>query len=216
MTTAGLQALAFFTMLIDHLGYCFFPGAPVLRAVGRLSFPIFAFLLSEGFVHTRDLKKYLGRLLFFAVVSEAPYQLMIYRQLGFGMKNILFALFVSLLVLWCVKKGGPWLFGAAGLVVFAQIGGLSYGAYGVLLCVCFYVFREKRPLGLLCLVALTLLYCAQHHSLFQVWAVLAAVPLFFYNGQRGRRAPKYLLYILYPVHLALYAGIWFLQNPGNL
>lgn len=213
MTSAALQWLALVTMLIDHAGCVFFPGTPALRAVGRLSFPIFAFLLSEGFAHTRDLKKYALRLFLFAVIAEAPYQLMIYRRLlGPGMHNILFALLLCLGALWCIQKGGAWALGAVGLAVLAQAGGFSYGAYAVALAAGFYLTRRQRPAGMLWLAACTLLYCAYHHSLFQIWAVFAAIPLLLYNGQRGRRAPRYLFYVLYPAHLAVFAGIYFLQR----
>lgn len=211
MTSAALQALAFVTMLIDHIGLCFFPHVPALRAVGRLSFPIFAFLLSEGFVHTRGLKKYAARLFVFAALSEVPYQLMInHRVVGPRMSNILFSLLLCLGALWCVRQGGPWLWGAPALAVLAQAGGFSYGAYAVLLAVSFYLTRDKRPIGMLCLCVCTLLYCAYRHSLFQIWAVFAAVPLLLYDGRRGRRAPRYLLYILYPAHLAVLAAVYFL------
>lgn len=213
MSSAALQIFAFLTMLIDHVGYVFFPGVPALRAVGRLSFPVFAFLLSEGFAHTRDLKKYAARLLVFAAIAEVPYQLMInHRLVGFRLSNILFSLLLCLGALWCAKRGGPWMLGAAGLAVLAQAGGFSYGAYAVLLAVSFYLTRGKRPLGMLCLAVWTLGYCAYHHSLFQIWAVFAAVPLLLYNGEKGRRLPRYTLYILYPAHLAVLAGLYFLQK----
>lgn len=213
MTSAALQWFAFFTMLVDHAGYTFFPGLPVLRAVGRLSFPIFAFLLGEGFAHTSDLKKYACRLLVFACIAEVPYQLMIYHRLvGPRAGNILFALLLSLGALYCVKQGGAWYAGAAGLMVLAQVGEFSYGAYGVALVVLFYLTRGKPWAIPLVLTGCTLLYCWQHHSLFQVWAILAAVPLVLYNGQRGRRAPRYLLYILYPAHLTLFSALYFLQR----
>lgn len=213
MTSAALQWLAFFTMLIDHMGYTFFPSLPVLRAVGRLSFPIFAFLLSEGFAHTSNLKKYAARLLFFALLAEIPYQLMIYHRLiGLRPSNILFALLLSLGALCCARRGGPWYLGVPALALLAQAGGFSYGFYGVLLVVLFYVFRGRRWAIPLVLASCTLLYCAYHHSLFQIWAIFAAVPLLFYNGQRGRRAPRYLLYILYPAHLAVLVCLYFLQR----
>lgn len=213
LTSAALQWLAFFTMLTDHIGYTFFPSLPVLRAVGRLSFPIFAFLLSEGFTHTRSLEKYAGRLFCFGCIAELPYQLMLYhRFVGFRFSNILFALLLSLGALYCARRGGPWLLGAGALAVLAQAGGFSYGAYGVLLAVLFYSTRGKRWAIPLALTGCTLLYCWYHHSLFQIWAVFAAVPLLLYNGERGRRAPRYLFYALYPAHLAVLASLYFLQK----
>lgn len=210
MTSAALQWLAFFTMLIDHVGYTFFPGLPVLRAIGRISFPIFAFLLSEGFVHTASVEKYAARLLIFAVISEIPYQFVLYHRLvGFRLSNILFALLLSLLALCCVKRGGSWPLAVIPIAAFAQVAGFSYGGYGVALVVAFYLTRRNRSAMVLSLAACTLLYCIAHQSFFQIYAILAAVPLLFYNGQRGHRAPRYLLYILYPTHLILLALGWF-------
>ncbi len=214
MSSAVLQWVALATMVVDHVGYVFFPGVPLLRAVGRISFPIFAFLLAEGFTHTRDLKKYAARLAAFAVVAEAPYQLMIYGRLvpGPPVRNILFALLLSLGALWCARQGGLWLLGAAAAGAAAQAGGFSYGAYGVAIVVLFYLTQERRWLGMVCLCACTALYCWYHESLFQVWAVLAAVPLLCYNGRRGRRPPRYFFYIFYPAHLAVLVGLRFLQR----
>ena len=209
MTSAALQWIAVLAMAVDHVGYLLFPEIPLLRAFGRISFPIFSFLLAEGFRHTSDRKKYALRLAVFAVLSELPYELFLYgpERLGtlFPMKNILFSLLLAFGALWCAERGGGFFFGAALLALGAELGGFSYGAYGVALPLCFYfcsrafLGEEKNEdagwkRGLLAaalLTACTVLYCAAHGSMFQIWAVFAAVPLFFYNGKRGRRMPRY-------------------------
>lgn len=223
MTSAILQCIAVVTMLIDHigyeLGYRWFPGLPtdVLRAIGRLSFPIFAFMLAEGFIHTSNRKKYALRLLVFGLVSEVPYQffanLANWQRVSFPTwGNIFFELLLILGALWCVEKGKFWLAGAAALAVLAEVGGFMYGAYGVLIAVGFYVFRERRWAGLLTLVACTVLYCVWHGSMFQLYAIAAAVLLYFYNGKRGERLPKYFCYGFYPVHLLLLSGMYWLVS----
>ena len=208
MTSAALQWVALLTMAVDHVGYALFPEVPALRAVGRLSFPVFAFLLAQGFAHTSNLKKYTLRILAFAVAAEVPYQLFLYGGLVvFPASNILFALALALGALWCVQQGGAGWLGAAGFMVMAQLGGFSYGAYGVALAVLFYLTRKKRALIPVVLTACTLLYCAYRHSLFQIWAIGAAVPLFLYNGERGHRLPRYFLYIFYPAHLCVLVAV---------
>lgn len=219
MTSAALQWIAVLAMAVDHVGYLLFPEIPLLRAFGRISFPIFSFLLAEGFRHTSDRKKYALRLAVFAVLSELPYELFLYgpERLGtlFPMKNILFSLLLAFGALWCAERGGGFFFGAALLALGAELGGFSYGVYGVALPLCFYfcsrafLGEEKNEdagwkrglLAAVLLTACTVLYCAAHGSMFQIWAVFAAVPLFFYNGERGRRMPRYFFYVFYPAHL---------------
>ena len=120
MTSAALQWLALVAMLIDHLGYLFFPGIPLLRAVGRLSFPIFAFLLAEGLAYTANVKRYALRLWAFAVFSEVPYQLFTYGRLAvLPWHNVMFELLLMLAAAWLAQRGGWGFLGAAGIAVGA-------------------------------------------------------------------------------------------------
>ena len=218
MTSAALQCIAVVTMLVDHIGYeigyRFFPGLPtdLLRAIGRLSFPIFAFMLVEGFLQTSSRKKYVLRLTIFALISEIPYRLFTvlgnWSRVGFPTwENIFFELLLIFGALWCVQRGKLWRLGAAALALLAEAGGFMYGAYGVLIAVGFYVFRQRRWAGMLALVACTALYCLYQGSMFQSYAVFAAVPLYLYNGQRGQRLPRYFCYGFYPVHLLVLVGL---------
>ncbi len=207
MTSASLQLIALCTMLVDHVGLSLFPGVFWLRWIGRLSFPLFLFLLAEGFVHTSSRRKYALRLGLFAVISEAPYQFLISAVYGGGWQlpcqNVFFELLMAFFAMWCVERGGVWLLGAGSAVLVAECLGMDYGGYGVLLAICFLLFRGNRWGVALSLAACTGLYCVAHGSWVQAWALLAAIPMALYNGQRGKRLPKYTLYVFYPVHLAL-------------
>lgn len=209
MTSAALRWLAVLTMVADHVGFRLLPGMPLLRGVGRLSFPVFAFLLAEGLAHTRDVKKYALRLGVAAVVSEVPYQLFTYGRLAvLPWHNVMFELLLMLAAAWLVKQGPLGLLGAAGIAACAQAGGFMYGVYGVALAVCFTLARKKRWVQAACLTVCTVAYCLSHGSLFQIWAVFAAVPLLFYNGQKGKAGPRYFFYVFYPAHLLALYVIW--------
>ena len=214
MTSAVLQCIAVVTMLVDHLGYELFPSADWMRMIGRLSFPIFAFMLAEGFVHTSQRKKYVLRLAAFAVVSEVPYQLFARHALWRipPWSNIMFALLLAFFALWCVERGRLWYEGAVAAVAAAEALGFMYGGYGILLAMAFYIFREKRWAAMASLAALTVIHCLYSASWFQVWAIGAAVPLFFYNGQKGQRLPRYFCYAFYPVHTLAIYGLYLLQK----
>ena len=91
INTFTLKLIAILSMTIDHIGYLLFPKVTLLRIVGRIAFPIFAYLIAEGFVHTGDVKKYLLRLGIFAILSEIPYDLVISGNvLDLEQQNIFF------------------------------------------------------------------------------------------------------------------------------
>lgn len=230
MTSAILQCIAIITMMIDHIGYKLFPGVDFLRMIGRLAFPTFVFMLTEGFVHTSSRKKYFLRLGIFALVSELPYQMFawgnnweaffrywlptIFPNLW---ENVFFELLIIFAALWFLdlaKKKGAFLVigiaGAVGMVALSYVMDTMYGVYGVLMGICFYLFRDKRWLVAVSLVVLTVGYCALHNNWLQVYAVVAAAPIYLYNGQRGQRLPKYFAYVFYPLHLLAICGLYLL------
>jgi len=143
-----LKWIAILTMLVDHVGACLLVSNFTLRQIGRIAFPLFCFLIAEGAVHTRDMKKYLLRLGVFAVFSELPFDLAFYHQAFYCEKqNVYWTLFLGLAVIWLFKqypieswKGYLGLLFAAG---FAEIFCTDYGAAGVLVIVLMYVLRHS-------------------------------------------------------------------------
>lgn len=188
----------------------------IMRRVGRLGFPIFCFLLVEGFYKTHDIKKYVLRLGLFALISEVPFDLCFNGSiLEFHYQNVYFTLLLGLLTMiafdWIDKK--EWvaedmlnnvvkmLLSAAALVVGAGIAHVmktDYAAKGVLCIMVLYVFRKSKPLQIAA-------GCVAF--LWEVTAPLAFIPIGFYNGKRGLKI-KYFFYAFYPVHLFL---IWLMS-----
>lgn len=125
------------------------------RYIGRLSFPLFCFLLVEGFYHTGNLRKYVQRMLGFAFLAEIPYDLAIYGKIvKLDGQNVLFTFVIGLLVMWMLTKVELWSIPMYGIVLFgcaaAYLLRVDYSWYGILLIVVFYVFHDqktKRNLG---------------------------------------------------------------------
>ena len=103
-----LKIIAMISMAFDHVGDMFFPSVMWPRMIGRLAMPIFSFFIAEGFAHTRDKKKYLGRLGLFALISEIPFDLAFDGRLGLGHQNIMLTFFLaaSALLLFDRIRGG--------------------------------------------------------------------------------------------------------------
>lgn len=234
MSGATLKKIAVITMLTDHIGAAFFyiftsaydgsaafAGADavyqILRIIGRTSFPIFCFLLAEGFIHTRSRWKYMGRLLVFALVSEIPFDLAFYdKACDMAMQNVFLTLALGLLALCFICRGeqvyeqpvpirivgGVLSFlGAAGCCVAAELMRTDYGAAGVALIVILYLLRRNRPLA--CMTGYVFMgICAGQPWCFP--AFLFVIPS--YNGEKGR-GYKYFFYVFYPAHLLVLAGI---------
>ena len=214
-----LKLLAVVTMFIDHAALILLPCFPILRTplfagytiykvlrkVGRLAFPLFCFLLAEGFFHTKSKLKYGLNLLIFAFLSEIPYDLMRSGTVfSLQYQNIYFTLFLGFCALWVLESPLKihWkvliLVPLAILLPYLHI---DYGRNGVLLIVLLYVLRENRLVA--SLLALPLLSGG-----FAAWA--AFIPVGLYNGKRGfirGKVLKYAFYCFYPVHILLLLGI---------
>ncbi len=221
MSAFSLKLLAFSCMVCDHLGLLFFPQAVFLRLVGRIAFPLYAFLLGEGFLHTHDRRSYLFRMALFAVLSEAPYDLCLSHTLwNPGSQNVFFTLTLGLAALWGYetlavrfRRADLGLLAAAGAAVLAQLTRGDYGLSGVVMIFLLYLCREQRrrllffalSVGLQVLSAAAL--SGPAWGLCQGWALLAAVPVLLYDGSPGRFRWKWFFYLSYPVHLLLFAAV---------
>ena len=190
-----LKLIALLTMLIDHIGCIFFPHISAFRIIGRISFPIFAYLLTIGYVHTQNLSKYALRLLLFGILSQIPYGILFP-----GSSNIFFTLLWGLLILFVYERLHPW--SALLLLPLAQLLSLEYGMYGAALILAFYHFR-KAPAFAACMAsAATFLYCVYHGGFLQLYAIFA-LPLIYYPWKIQIRLPKYAAYVFYPAHFTV-------------
>jgi hypothetical protein len=215
MTANRLKVLACFTMLIDHIGAVLFDDYIIFRIIGRISFPIFAFLIVEGYMHTSNIYKYLLRLFTFALISEIPFDLAFYNQVGFVHQNVFFTLFLGLLALHLYETLRGKDDSIAKFVVFiigviAIILRTDYMIYGILMIFSLYLYKNNIKKSFL-LVALInglmvlsnwLVGFTNFRSSIQIFALISLIFIYYYNNQRGKKI-KYIFYLFYPVHLML-------------
>lgn len=211
MNSFQLKILACLLMFIDHLGAIIFLNNDYLRIIGRLSFPIFAFMIVEGYFHSKNIKKYFIRLGLFAIIPQIPYTI----AFGPGTLNIFFTLFIGLLVIFLDDKIHNKFFrylAIALLVVFAQIIEVDYGFYGVLLIYAFKLFRNN-------FVALSITFLLLNLSVlklysFQYYSIFSLIFIRLYNGQLGLKNlwVKYGFYLFYPLHILVIYGFSLFLN----
>lgn len=175
------------------------------RILGRIAFPIFCFLLVEGYFKTKNVNKYLCRLGLFALLSEIPFDLFAYgTAFYFGYQNVFFTLFIGLAVLIALdyalnmngKKTTRYLIGFVAVVVgclAALVLQTDYNAYGIICIVVLYLFHNNKRNQ-------TIAGCAVFA--LEVTAPLAFFAIWRYNGERGLKM-KYFFYAFYPVHLLI-------------
>ncbi len=211
MSSLTLKIIAVVTMLVDHVGFLFFPEEEIFRIIGRISFPLFAFLIAEGFIKTKDVKEYLKRLSIFAVISQVPF-FFFERVAGLSgiHLNILFTLALGVLTLLVITKVRNLLIKILGVLVLltlAYFGNFSYGVYGVLSILGSYLFLKNRRAGI---VTLSVLPFLENIRLFlmniiflQFFAVFSLIPIYFYNGNQGPKIQRLIFYWFYPAHMAV-------------
>lgn len=197
-----LKIIGIVTMFLDHYHYVI-GGSKILNIVGRIAFPIFAFTLSEGYVHTRNLKNYLFRLFIFAVSIQIPSILFGYDY----PMNIFFTLFLGLLSIYIFnsKKINMILkIILIGFVLFfSQKFKLDYGMYGILLIMNFNIFRNDKFKILMNFLVLNI-FNEIFPNIFdlvdtQFFSIISLIFIFMYNGKKGK-SMKYFFYLFYPIH----------------
>lgn len=225
-----LKWIGILTMFIDHFGAVLIMKITMLtfnpdwvhiywicRYIGRIAFPLFCFTLVEGFTHTHNKGKYIGRMCLFALISDIPFDLA-FRNKWFTMDtmNVMATFALGLVLLWAIQrlldpvkgKGvnaksvlrAMLALGAVGVaMVLSELLNMDYGAVGILSIVLFYLYREKRIVAAVLGCGALLL-----NGSIEAWGMLAMIPILLYNGTRGRQS-KYFFYIFYPGHLLLFA-----------
>ncbi len=227
MSALALKMLAIVTMLLDHIGYTFHSVLPfdvylVLRGAGRLAMPLFCFAIAEGYYHTKDVRRYAGRLLIFAVLSELPFDLLFSgRAMDWSSQNVFFTLFLGLIGIHMVDiflLKNMRLFAMLSLFcagALAQLMGSDYGMFGVAFVFVFYLFRDKKEYMAasfaLVVLLLTLSQTLEAGSLglISLCELLSLLFILRYNGRKGfsSRLLQWFFYAFYPLHLlVLYAA----------
>lgn len=203
-----LKWIALLTMLIDHIGYIFLAKPEcqdlymVFRAIGRISFILYAFLLVQGYISTSDRKKYLCRVIIFALLSEIPFDLAFYGSICYvSAQNVMFTLAIGIIALYFYDKYEQNIVMVGITVIIACVGAYvlqtDYSYFGVLLFLAFYIFRYQKWMQF---VAAAVLIASRGD--FEMWALLALPLCLLYDGNKeAKRMPKYFFYAFYPVHL---------------
>lgn len=230
--TSLLKLIAMIAMFIDHAGKMLFPQYPIMRVIGRLAFPIYAYCITVGCVYTRDPLRYFRRIVLLALISQPFYAVGMAHETAamysvsfaeepvraalhfyvesWAHPNILVALAMGILVIWAIRERQIILTIALALLCWEIQGKLDYGIRGVTLMVLFYLFCSKWWLSLPVVLAYMVWWGLQgsSYTLFdvrfgtQMFAVLA-LPLIYIHTKSKLRINKWLFYFFYPAHLII-------------
>jgi len=215
LTGNMLKIIAAISMVIDHVGLMFFPNLEIFRIIGRLAFPVFAFMIAEGCKYTRSRRRYFSMLFALAAVCQVVY----YLFDGSLYFSVLITFSLSILTIYALDnwKASPGLGSAlgflgalVGLYLLNRVFTIDYGFWGCMLPVFASLpsrigadSLRSRVLSL----GVGLVPLALAIGGVQFWSLLSLPLLLCYNGERGRRKMKYFFYIFYPLHLVALQGI---------
>lgn len=225
-----IKIIALVTMLIDHVGYVLYGIVPywlyfVLRCIGRISFPLFAYFVAEGFYYTKNKIKYFITILIFALISQLPYSLLFNGSTT--MLNVLFTFLLSVVLMFTFDKLWRETFLelkiAFVVIVFAMFTFVSillpllfditfdYGFYGIMLTFAFYVFKFSKTEQIVSFVILLIIYTLVNvigtnitfFSFISIFSIFAIPFIILFNGEKGKLNLKYIFYWFYPIHIAI-------------
>lgn len=202
LSGSWLKVIAILSMTIDHIAYYYGVSNPyvyeLMRTVGRIAFPTFAFLLAEGYAHTRNRQRYMLSLFTFAILSEIPWLLLNHDN----SHNVLFTLLAGVIGMYIIETSRNKWVTLTSLVLIGcttLMAETDYSLNGFVLTLLFYMFRGRPDLQML--FGLPLMYEYGFMGILMAFAVI-----FLYNGERGfihGKAAKYAFYAFYPAHLML-------------
>ena len=230
-TSFMLHMMAMGFMFLDHLWATVIPGNQWLTDVGRLAFPLFAFMLVEGYFQTRDLKKYVTRLFILALVSQIPFNLITAgRIINPFEQNVIWTFLIGILLIHLNEKAKEkkktWLHIIVAIVTIGLgfiLGSLAMADYyyaGVYIILVFYFFRGKKwwnyvgQVVFLTYIYLVLmqglsyevnLFGSTYYLAHQGLGIFAQIPIWLYRGKQGpyNKGIKFLYYSFYPVHMLI-------------
>ena len=225
VTSKTLHIMAMLFMLCDHLWGTIVPGNDWLTCIGRITFPIYAFMIVEGYFHTSNLKKYAKRLFIFACISEIPFNLAMGSSLFYPFhQNVLWSFLIALgLIHWNERSKKRILVGCLSVIIAYFAGIITFVDYyhaGILTVLVFYFFHQRKWWSyvgqFLCLYYINMEMLGGYMyeiSLFgntfflmrQGFALLAFIPIWLYKGKQGyySKGFQYFCYWFYPVHLSI-------------
>lgn len=228
MSRNALKIIACLSMFIDHIGYILFPEIKILRFIGRISLPIFAFFIADGCRHTRNKSKYFLRVFFLAIICQIVFFIeeLISGTFDSIYFNILFTLSMSI-VLCCIylnvesyykeKQYRSFILSCAALAftaaVFAFICSygdrfilpikFDYSFAGVILPLFAVIFSDKKKRFVLFCLGVILFNIANYQIMPYTWfSLLSLIPIYLYNGEKGYLTNNWVFYAFYPLHIA--------------
>lgn len=230
LSANALKIIALVSMTIDHTGLLLMDNNKLMRNIGRLAFPVFAYMIAEGCRYTKNKRKYFLRIFVLGLLCQVVYYIA-EKNVDQGiLMTFSVSILLSYAVLWAqnkirescedaghINKILPWLLPVALIFLAAVISGeirilpgrwylsFDYGFYGMLLPVLIVLGRDEKQKLLLAAAGMTL--TAISIGGFQWYSFAALIPLACYNGQRGKWKMKYLFYIYYPLHMAVIYGL---------
>lgn len=229
ITSFALHIIAMIAMLLDHLWGTLISGNDWMTCIGRIAFPIFSFMLVEGFFHTHNLKKYTLRLLLFAIISEIPFDLMLNGATFYPFhQNVMWTFLIAIAVMYCNEKVKEYkvlkiivaFFSIFISFIIGTISMVDYGGYGILMVLTFYFFHQKKWWSyiaqFLVLFGINYLMAGFEYQISiphiisltiprQLLALISLLPIWVYNGKQGyhKKWFQYTCYAFYPLHLLL-------------
>ncbi len=226
LNSTTLKIIAMTAMFLDHAGKTLFFNQEWMVWVGRIAFPIFAFQIAEGYNHTKDFKEYLKRMFIYALISEIPYNLLYGFPIYPLSQNVLFTFCISLVIIRLIDKSWQkhWALGLVTTVISVYIGYwlaaallTDYKGFGVLMVVSFWLFGRVKFGWILQLLAIIYInwemiggfnftFMINGREIWvpvQAFAILAMIPIFMYNGEKGPGGKRFrrAVYIFYPLHM---------------